>query len=618
LNPVQELVPSQSAREAGLSEQELVDSLSWLISLRWAAGAAVLVGVFASSLARLRIPSFDLYMLGTGLLAYNLVAWWTLRRLNARSASITTYQWFARVQIGLDWLATVSLAHLTGGIASPALFFFLFHIIIAALLLPHDRGFLYVTLAPILVGGLAILEHLGLFGRYPLYQGTLFASIANAVNDDLAYAAGVFISFVAACYITAYLSMTISRRLRRREDELAALYRNLQVTTSTLDLGELLDRLSEATTLALRCRAASIRLLDSSGSHLEVAGSFGLSEAYRGSPPIEVARAAIDQETLTGDPVLVRDVSRDSRLQDRDRLVAEGIHSILAVPLVSKTGPIGVLRAYGDGAHHFEEGDATFLGALAAQGAVAIENARAYQVLEDLDRSKTQFVRIVIHELRSPVTVATSLLKLLDQGYVGVLNKEQADLIDRARRRIEFLQTLIDDLLDLAAGRAELSGRAERGSVSLSSVFDRVRSRFEPSAKEKGLAFRYKTPQEPLFVWGNKDELDRLLNNLVSNAIKYTQRGEVCLSLERIDSSARVTVSDTGIGIPKEDQPHLFEEFYRAENAKKVERSGTGLGLAIVKDLVERYGGEITVESSEGQGTKFGLVLPLSDAPPAR
>jgi signal transduction histidine kinase len=249
---------------------------------------------------------------------------------------------------------------------------------------------------------------------------------------------------------------------------------------------------------------------------------------------------------------------------------------------------------------------------------VAIENARAYKVLEELDKSKTQFVRIVIHELRSPVTVATSLLKLLDRGYVGELTAEQADLIDRARHRIEFLQTLIDDLLDLAAGRADLSARAERGLVSLSVVLEQVRARFEGPAREKGLALKLEAPAETLQVWGNRDELDRLLNNLVSNAVKYTEKGEVRLSLERLDDQARLTVSETGIGIPQQAQSHLFQEFFRAENARRVEQSGTGLGLSIVKDLVERYGGQISVESSEGQGTTFRLTLPLSEAPPAR
>jgi signal transduction histidine kinase len=610
---------ARSLQNGSQSEQELVNSLSWLINLRWLAGGGVLLGTFfVNSVGMLRVPSLGLYLLGVGLLAYNVLLWGALRRLNARSTSIATYQWFARSQIGLDWLATVLLAHYTGGIVSPALFFLPFHIIIAAMLLPHDRGFLYVALAPILVGGLALLEYLEVISHYPFYGGTLSGGVVVYLYDDLSYIAGVWVFFTAACYITAYLSMAISRRLRRREDQLATLYHNLQVTTSTLDLSEVLDRLAEATARVLHCKGAAIRLLDRSGSHLELAGSFGLSEQYRDKAPIEVARAPIDQETLTGKTVLVTDTAHDSRLRYPDKVVAEGIHSILAAPLLGKTGPIGVLRAYGGAAHRFAPDDATFLGALAAQGAVVIENARAYQVLEELDRSKTQFVRIVIHELRSPVTVATSLLKLLDRGYVGDLTEAQADLIDRARRRIEVLQTLIDDLLDLAAGRAEFGARPERGLVSLSDVFRQVCARFESPAQEKGLAFNFNTSPERLTVWGDKDELDRMLNNVVSNAVKYTQEGEVRVSLERINGSARITVADTGIGIPQDELPHLYQEFFRAENAKKLEHSGTGLGLAIVKDLVERYGGDITVESTEGTGTTFRVILPLSKpSPPA-
>jgi signal transduction histidine kinase len=246
---------------------------------------------------------------------------------------------------------------------------------------------------------------------------------------------------------------------------------------------------------------------------------------------------------------------------------------------------------------------------------VAIENAQTYQMLEELDQSKSQFVRIVTHELRSPVQVVISLLNLLDRGYVGELNEKQADLVSRARHRIEFLQTLIDDLLDLAAGRADVLASTERGLVSLSAVLKDVQGRYESRAQEKGLALRAEYSDESLAVWGDRAELDRMLNNLVSNAVKYTEDGEVRLTLKRLDSSARILVSDTGIGIPEDALPDLFQEFFRAKNARQVRESGTGLGLSIVKDLVERYGGEIEVDSSVGQGTTFILTLPLAETP---
>jgi signal transduction histidine kinase len=108
-----------------------------------------------------------------------------------------------------------------------------------------------------------------------------------------------------------------------------------------------------------------------------------------------------------------------------------------------------------------------------------------------------------------------------------------------------------------------------------------------------------------------------MLNNLVSNAVKYTQEGDVRVLLERTNGTARIVVSDSGIGIPEDALPNLFQEFYRAKNAQQLSESGTGLGLSIVKDLVDRYGGQIDVESVEGQGTTFTVTLPLAELPPA-
>jgi signal transduction histidine kinase len=607
-----------SVRQGGtLAEQELIGSLAWLIRLRWLAGAGLLLGTWlAAGVLRVPVRETALYLLGIGALVYNALLLLGLRWLRAGEGdrSNAAYQWFARLQIGLDWAAMALLVSFTGGIESPALFFFLFHIIIAALLLPHDRGFLYVTLAPLLVGGIALLEYQGLLTHTAVFRPERY--------DNALYVTWRLVFFTATCYTMAYLAMEISRRLRRREDELAGLYRSVQATTSTLELSEVLDRLAEATTSSLSCRAAAIRLLDKTGSHLELAGAFGLSEAYRDKGPVEVARTGIDQEALSGRTVLVADAAHDGRLRYPDQAAAEGIHTILSTPLVGKTGPIGVLRAYGGAAHRFDEDDAAFLRAIAAQGAVAIENAQAYRLLEELDESKSQFVRIVTHELRSPVQVVTSLLNLLERGYVGELNDKQADLIGRARRRIQYLQALIDDLLDLAAGKADVLASTERGPVALAPVLQEVEGRFQASAREKGLSLNLECPDEALQVWGERHELDRMLNNLVSNAVKYTPRGQVTLRLERVPGSngaglARITVADTGIGIPKEALPNLFHEFFRAKNAKSVEEAGTGLGLSIVHDLVRRYGGEIDVDSVEGQGTTFTLTLPLATSPDA-
>lgn len=594
------------SQSSTLIEEELVDSLSWLIALRWLAGIGVLLGTgFSAGVFDLNIPTTPLYLLGLGLLAYNAFLWRGLGWLNAHRAdrTIAYYQWFARFQIGLDWVGMALLIHFSGGIESPAILYFLFHITIASLLLPHDRGFLYVALAPVLVGGIAFLEYRGTLPHIEVFQPARY--------DNILYITDVLFFFTTASYIMAYLSTTISRRLRRREHELTGLYQSMRVTTLTLDLPEVLNRLTEATTQALQCKGAAIRLLDKTGSYLEMVTAYGLSEAYLDKSPIEVARARIDQEALSGKTVLVPDATRDSRPRYPNKIAAEGIHAILSAPLIGKRGSIGVLRAYGGTAYRFTEDDAAFLSAIATQGVVAIENAQTYQLLEDLDKNKSQFVHMVTHELRSPVKVTSSLLNVLSRGYVGDLNEKQADIVDRVRRRIQFLQVLIDDLLDLAAGKADVLATTERGIVSLSNVLQEVLARFEAPAEDRGLALRVECPGEALSIWGDKNELDRVLNNLVSNAVKYTSEGEVCISVKLVQDCACITVTDTGIGIPQHVLPQLFQEFYRAPNAKATGETGTGLGLAIVKDLVDRYGGRIEVESKVGQGSKFTVMLPV-------
>jgi signal transduction histidine kinase len=589
-----------------LAEQELVSSLSWLINLRWIAGAGVLAAAwFSANVLDANILTTPLYLLGLAVLAYNALFRWTLRRLTTDpSTRNSVFQWFARIQIGLDWLAMALLIHWSGGIESPAIFFYLFYIPIASLLLPHDRAFLYVAFAPILVGGIALLEYYGVIAHVYAFEPSLY--------DGELYIAGVLIFFTSAAYVMAYISLTISRRLRRREDELAGLYRSVQATTSTLDLPEVLSRLAEATTKALRCKGTGIRLLDQTGRSLVVVGSYGLSEDYLDKAPIDVARAPIDQEALSGETVLVPDTTHENRIRYPDKVAAEGIRTILSTPLVGKRGPIGVLRAYGGTAHRFNEDDAAFLSAIAAEGAVAIENAQAYQMLENLDQEKSQFVRMVTHELRSPVQVASSLLNVLRRGYVGDLNEKQGDLVERAFRRLQFLQTLIDDLLDLAAGKADVLASAERGLVSLTEVLRDVHSRYESPAQEKGLSLQCECPGEGLNVWGDKNELDRIMNNLVSNAVRYTQKGQIRVRAEPANGLARIVIADTGIGIPEDALPKLFEEFFRAQNAKDIQETGTGLGLSIVKDLVERYDGKIQVDSVEGEGTTFTVTLPLA------
>ncbi len=597
---------SPTAPMEAVEDQELASSLAWLIRLRWFAGCGVVLATFAGArIVGLPLAERPLYLIGLGIIAYNAVFRFAPGRLPGEFfASRVTRQWFARVQVGMDWVATAALIHFTGGIESPAITFYLFHITISSLLLPHDRGFLYVALAPALVGGVAAGEYTGMLRHVPFVGGTGYASPA--------YIAKILSFFTGSAYAMAYCSMWISRRLRRREHEIAGLYESVRLSTSTLELPEVLDRLCEAVVEALHCKAASIRLLDRTG-RLDTVATYGLSDAYQGKAPMDLGKALVDREVLSDKIVLVADAATDPRVYHPQEVGAEGIKSMLCAPLLGKRGAIGVLRAYGGEGYEFTQDDGEFLGAVGAHGAVAIENAEAYDVLRTLDREKSRFVRIVTHELRSPLQVTQNLMAVLRAGYTGPLNERQVDLLERARHRVAFLETLVDDLLDLAAGRTDVrEEKPVQGLVRLANAIGRVCARFEAACRAKGLSLRFSCPDESLAVWWDEAAIDRLADNLVGNAVKYTQVGGVRVEVTREGETARIVVADTGIGIPADEQSRLFQEFFRASNAKEIEERGTGLGLAIVRDLVTRQGGRISIDSAEHQGTTVSVLLPLA------
>lgn len=200
------------------------------------------------------------------------------------------------------------------------------------------------------------------------------------------------------------------------------------------------------------------------------------------------------------------------------------------------------------------------------------------------------------------------------------ITDEEAAHVERERlfalieKLVKWENTNDEEVLDLAAAKSELGEREERVPVRLDQAVERVAQRFQVPAQEAqiDLAWQCEGRDQPPTVLATPEGIDRILNNLLSNAIKYTPKGgRVTVTLSSGGGSVDLEVMDTGIGIPAEAVPHIFEEFYRAPNAKAQEKEGTGLGLAITKDLVRRYGGEIGVWSAVGQGTVFSVTFPL-------
>lgn len=617
--------PSRHAR-VDLVEQELISSMARFTTIRWLAGLGVLGATwFVNGVLRLPLPVLSLYFIGVAILAYNAACYLVLKGLlQAEPRSIVRFHRLTKIQIGLDWLAMTALIHFSGGVESPALFYFFFHIILAAIFLSPVATFSYAAMATLLVGATVWLEYAGWLPHF-----SPFAGAGSLLFQRPFFVAGVMLFFVSAMFVSAYLASTINGRLRRREreivglgdnlqrayDRLQTLYDSAQAITSTLELDQVLHQIVRRTAGAMNVRACSIRLLDETGARLTVAAVHGLSDAYIKKGDLLLAQNPLAREVLAGRVIAIDDVKAETRLQYPAEALTEGIRSMLSAPLQGKKGPLGLIRAYSAEAEGFTEADATFLAAMASEGSIAIENAMAYRALGRLDEMKSKFVLTVTHELRSPVGVIRSLLRTLAAGYAGTLTPGQRDMLERVLHRADFLQALIDDLLDLAAGKSEIGLKEEeRVAVRLDEIIRQVVERFESSARERHITLESHYPAGMAAkVTATNEGLDRILNNLVSNAVKYTPGGgRVTVTLSVEDGIARFEVSDTGIGIPEESLKHLYEEFYRSPNAKAQVREGTGLGLAITRDLVTRYGGQIAVQSKPGQGTTFVLTFPLA------
>ena len=228
--------------------------------------------------------------------------------------------------------------------------------------------------------------------------------------------------------------------------------------------------------------------------------------------------------------------------------------------------------------------------------------------LRKLDAARTRFIVTVTHELRAPVTTIISSLELTLGGYAP--QDKQREVLRRAEARAHELLDLIRDLLELTKARQiEIVGEGE--PIQVADVLDSVAELMRVEADHKDLFLSVDTALDVSPVMANAEQIKVVWTNLISNAIKYTEPGGiVVVSLSENPDYVVGTVRDTGIGIPAEDLSRIFEEFYRADNARAMVLRGTGVGLSIVKRIVESYGGKIWVESELGRGSKFSFALP--------
>ena len=300
-----------------------------------------------------------------------------------------------------------------------------------------------------------------------------------------------------------------------------------------------------------------------------------------------------------------------------------GYYSVIAVPLLLQDQVIGAIVLYGDKPYQVSRRDTFLLSTAAIQAAMAIQNALLFAevkdknaALERVNHLKSQFLATVTHELRTPLHSIISYGALILEGFVeGELTAEQEEHIQFIVRRAEDLSRLVDDMLDLSkieADRLEVKVEPLALEPSLTEVINQLK----PMANNKGLQLTLEMEDSLPLVLADSHRIRQVVINMVSNALKFTDKGGITIQCELLDryDMLRISVHDTGIGISPAALDYIFEAFRQADGSTTRRFGGTGLGLTIARKLVELQGGEISVESVVGQGSTFSFTLPVFSA----
>ena len=233
--------------------------------------------------------------------------------------------------------------------------------------------------------------------------------------------------------------------------------------------------------------------------------------------------------------------------------------------------------------------------------------------LKQVDKLKDEFVSTVSHELRTPLSIIKEGLSLVLDEITGKINEKQKDVLTTAKNNIDRLAQIINDLLDISkleAGKVEL----QRGKINIAGIIEQIAQSFRPRFEEKGLELKLNVSSKEIFAYADKDKMIKVFTNLVSNALKFTEKGWVEISVREKDKKLMCIVEDTGIGISRENLPKVFTKFQQFGRTPGPGIKGTGLGLSIVKGIIELHGGKIWLESVQGKGSRFIFTLPVYTA----
>jgi signal transduction histidine kinase len=454
---------------------------------------------------------------------------------------------------------------------------------------------------------------------------------ANTLNAAVSVPSVIVLLLVAmmsALSVRAVEQTLVNWRTVNRN--LALLNQASQALSSTLDLDKVLVTVLDEVRRLLGVVASSVWLTDLETGEVVCWQATGpqheIVRGWRLAPGEGIAGWVIDH----GHSLIVPDTWADERhAEEVNQQTGLGLRSIIAVPLRARQDIIGVLQVVDEEVDRFEPTDLELLEPLAATAAIAIENARLYaeelhraaalaRALEqqrELDRLKNEFLQNISHELRTPLALIMGYAELLNSGELGELDPDQRGPVAVITRRVRTLSKMVNDLIAILTVEArELS----KESVDLAGMIQAMVSDFRAAAAEAEIFLTTEIAAQVPQVSGDPDQLRRVLDNLLGNAMKFTPAGG-CITVrlwQNGDDDRRdvvLEVTDTGIGIPSDQLERIFERFYQVDGSSKRRYGGVGLGLALVKEIVEAHEGHVVVESVVDEGSTFRVTLPTAN-----
>ncbi len=411
-----------------------------------------------------------------------------------------------------------------------------------------------------------------------------------------------------------------TKELAQSVDELKALGEVSQAVNSTLDLDTVLSDIVRQSVILSNADGGTFFEFNDKEQVFVPKINYGLSAAFaeqlQASHILRGDNTAIGQAALTLLPVQIPDLN-NTPYYPLPFVLKEGFRALLALPLIREKRLIGGLVIQRKEAGEFSARIVKLLQNFAAQSVLAIHNANLFKEIEEksyqleiADRHKSEFLANMSHELRTPLNAILGYTELLLDKVYGDLSDNIEEILQRIGQNGSHLLSLINDILDLSkieAGQFALT----LDEYSVSDVVHTVYTSVEALAAEKNLVLTVDLPENLPLGRGDEHRIAQILMNLLGNAIKFTEKGEININVKELDGSFLISVSDTGKGLSASDQNIIFKEFQQIDGSSTREKDGTGLGLSIAKKLVEMHGGRIWVESELGQGAIFQFTIPV-------